>query len=186
MPYRDKELHKAYLARNHGKIRARDLRYCVQHREEAKARASKWYYANKERARKSAKAWAQKNRAKMRAYRVVFLEKNKEKNAAWQKKYWQSPKGKASKASRAHVRRVRVMSSEKRATAKEIAEVLASPACFYCGKSGVKITLDHYMPLALGGGHCKSNLVGACATCNKSKGAKDLVAFMFKSDPMLQ
>ncbi len=48
---------------------------------------------------------------------------------------------------------------------------LRSGACFYCGaeKCG---GVDHVVPLSRGGAHELANLVGACASCNSSKGAK--------------
>lgn len=43
--------------------------------------------------------------------------------------------------------------------------------CVYCGKSlfddeGVRLTLDHLVPKAIGGGNECSNLVTACHVCN--------------------
>ena len=44
-------------------------------------------------------------------------------------------------------------------------------ACHYCGASApdAKLTVDHVMPTALGGGDEPSNLVTACADCNAGK-----------------
>jgi hypothetical protein len=43
--------------------------------------------------------------------------------------------------------------------------------CRYCGASApdVKMTVDHVIPVALGGGDEPSNLVAACADCNAGK-----------------
>jgi hypothetical protein len=45
--------------------------------------------------------------------------------------------------------------------------------CRYCGSSApdVKLTVDHVMPVALGGTDDPSNLVAACASCNSGKSA---------------
>src|SRR5690606_28167154 len=43
--------------------------------------------------------------------------------------------------------------------------------CRYCGASApdVKLTVDHVIPVALGGGDEASNLVTACQPCNAGK-----------------
>jgi 5-methylcytosine-specific restriction endonuclease McrA len=44
------------------------------------------------------------------------------------------------------------------------------PGCWMCGADAD--TVDHVIPLALGGWHCLSNLRPACNSCNASKGIK--------------
>jgi len=41
--------------------------------------------------------------------------------------------------------------------------------CAYCGRTGIKLTQDHVIPLARGGGHTISNVVPACHRCNCAK-----------------
>jgi hypothetical protein len=50
--------------------------------------------------------------------------------------------------------------------------------CAYCGRGepeGVKLHIDHIVPVARGGKTELENLVTACATCNIGKSATDLV-----------
>ena len=50
--------------------------------------------------------------------------------------------------------------------------------CAYCGRGeaeGVKLHLDHIVPVARGGRTELENLVTACVTCNVGKSASDLV-----------
>jgi hypothetical protein len=46
--------------------------------------------------------------------------------------------------------------------------------CAYCGRGGrgIRLTIDHVFPVALGGTNEIGNLVTACRACNMSKGAK--------------
>jgi len=44
--------------------------------------------------------------------------------------------------------------------------------CTYCGAWAG--TVDHVVPIALGGSNDDSNLAACCAYCNRSKGAKPL------------
>jgi len=50
--------------------------------------------------------------------------------------------------------------------------------CVYCGAPAN--TIDHVVPLALGGKHEIENAVPACGTCNSSKRAKPLLAWMYQ------
>ncbi len=44
--------------------------------------------------------------------------------------------------------------------------------CQYCGKHGGPMTIDHVFPRHKGGQHIWSNVVTACAGCNRRKGGK--------------
>lgn len=47
--------------------------------------------------------------------------------------------------------------------------------CRYCGESapGVKLTIDHVVPVSLGGADEPANLVAACTDCNAGKAASN-------------
>jgi 5-methylcytosine-specific restriction endonuclease McrA len=44
--------------------------------------------------------------------------------------------------------------------------------CQYCGRESAHLTLDHVIPRSRGGTHGWTNLVSACAGCNRRKGGK--------------
>jgi 5-methylcytosine-specific restriction endonuclease McrA len=44
--------------------------------------------------------------------------------------------------------------------------------CAYCGKK-TRLTIDHVIPLAQGGGHTASNIVPACKSCNSKKHTRE-------------
>mgnify|MGYP001355667372 FL=1 len=46
--------------------------------------------------------------------------------------------------------------------------------CTYCGTSDGPFDLDHIYPVSRGGSNEPSNLTLACASCNRSKGARTL------------
>ena len=52
--------------------------------------------------------------------------------------------------------------------------LMAIGRCSYCGATGVRMTVDHVVPLSRGGGNEPANLVAACRPCNSSKGSKTL------------
>lgn len=62
--------------------------------------------------------------------------------------------------------------------------------CMYCGAEMGKVlmTVDHFIPLELGGKNDTSNYIAACKPCNKKKGSSHPVEFLrthlaAKSDP---
>lgn len=52
--------------------------------------------------------------------------------------------------------------------------------CRLCGKQTVKgnITLDHVIPVAVGGADCARNLITACRKCNEQKASMRLESFV--------
>lgn len=57
--------------------------------------------------------------------------------------------------------------------------------CAYCGKEPAQLTMDHVIPLVLGGGTTRNNIVPCCLTCNCSKSAKSLQAWAQNNDQVL-
>ena len=53
-------------------------------------------------------------------------------------------------------------------------------ACVYCGaKMGdILLTVDHFIPLEMGGKNIESNFVSACRKCNKRKGNDSPLVWM--------
>ena len=49
--------------------------------------------------------------------------------------------------------------------------------CYFCEKKIPKklLTMDHLVPLAMGGFSIKNNLVPSCKTCNSEKGRTNIV-----------
>jgi len=47
----------------------------------------------------------------------------------------------------------------------------SSSTCYYCGKRVPfkKLTMDHLLPIAMGGRSTKDNLVPSCKSCNNRK-----------------
>ena len=52
--------------------------------------------------------------------------------------------------------------------------------CQYCGVETSHLTLDHLVPRSRGGAHTWTNLVSACADCNRRKGGKSLAEARMK------
>jgi 5-methylcytosine-specific restriction endonuclease McrA len=59
--------------------------------------------------------------------------------------------------------------------------------CAYCGKEGVRLTIDHIVPKARGGKSTFENCVASCKPCNTKKGHKSCAeARMYPSTRAIQ
>lgn len=56
--------------------------------------------------------------------------------------------------------------------------------CMYCLRKmgAVQLTIDHFMPLEMGGKNDPSNYLSACRKCNKDKGAEDPQSYCARID----
>jgi 5-methylcytosine-specific restriction endonuclease McrA len=79
-----------------------------------------------------------------------------------------------------HVRRARKRGADVGLTVgrKRQLLVLQKGRCAACRSGGVELTLDHIVPLALGGSHTDDNVQLLCRSCNSRKSAKPPEVFM--------
>jgi hypothetical protein len=161
---------KAARQKNPDVYRANNRRWAQENKERLKHLARKYYLENPEKFRLASKKWAENNRdtvaAKNKQWRLDNPEKQKELNAKWRKS---NPE---KNLLYAHNRRARTIDNGIfDISNKQIAKLLQA-GCVYCGGSAEH--LDHVIPIARGGSHSIGNLVGACASCNLSKGASTI------------
>lgn len=147
----DPEAHRAYqrtwAAQAHNRARKRETEKARRSRDpdHARARLQLWRERNREHFNASAADYRARNAKRVR----------EQKRCSEQKR-----------------RASRRTSTRHAPTAAELAELTApGVTCFYC-ESAPATSVDHFIPLARGGAHELSNLVGACQSCNSSKGAK--------------
>jgi 5-methylcytosine-specific restriction endonuclease McrA len=124
--------------------------------EKQKANVKRWYDANPEKRKANDKRWREANPEKVKAYVKRWQEANPEKRAALD-----------------HARRTRVAGNGGRYTAQEWKDLCNhyGNRCLSCGRTDVKLTVDHVIPLKLGGVNTIENLQPLCKNCNSSKGA---------------
>jgi len=127
--------------------------------EPTKARVRMWEEENRERLNARRRRWAAKNRAAVRDYHAAWVASNLERAREI---------GRMSE-NRRRAKRAQVVSD---LTDEQWQTILDAAAgrCAYCGKR-CNLTMDHVVPISLGGGHTASNVVAACSSCNTSKGA---------------
>jgi 5-methylcytosine-specific restriction endonuclease McrA len=126
-----------------------------------------------------------KNKARIKENKKRYAKKNKEKISEYNKWYYATYKG-------YHRRRVQLwrqsergkeciknMNTLRRCIYKynqgisrkewELVCNYYENKCYYCGRSDVKLTMDHIIPLSKGGVHTPYNIVPSCQSCNSKK-----------------
>lgn len=125
-------------------------------REARKAQRHAYYMENRDKILKSMKEY--RSTEKVKAARLVRF-----------KKYRKTQKGKCAGARVAAKRRLQIDTCN--LTAKEWNNILTTflHCCAYCGRSDVRLTQDHVLPLSKGGAHSRFNVAPACQPCNSKK-----------------
>lgn len=99
----------------------------------------------------------------------AWYYQNKERYRESRRRYLKSAKGKAMLARQTATRRAAKLGVVSTLTAEEWQEILRvyEGICAYCDQPGT--TMDHVVPMSLGGAHAAHNVVPACRPCNCSK-----------------
>lgn len=151
---------------------------------ENRRRATKWYHQHKEQVRernkvkrdhihKVSKLWREANRTKILEMQKRWREKNKPHRDRYIRAYCRSTHGKLVYINAAARRKARLLGAVATATTHQISCILrASKTCYYCSKTfsnSLRKTIDHIMPLSLGGHHSIENMAVCCKSCNSIK-----------------
>lgn len=168
-------------------VRARPMKQCKEcHRGNVKAR----YAANPEPTKARVKAWAESNperyekgrKARYGSAKEVYVEKAKR----WAEQNEERRREIAREWARRNPETVRtnnrISGGRRRKRMRENginidreswdAIMSISPhICLYCGTDHDKLTMDHFVPVALGGRTEPGNLLPCCQPCNSKKSA---------------
>ena len=122
----------------------------------------KYYEANKEKLKEYGKEYGKKNRE-------INPEKQKESTRKWRKKNSEKL------LSLAHERRVKERNLPSGFTNNDWKKALEyfENKCAYCGNELHEPHREHFIPVMLGGGFTKDNIVPACRSCNSGKRDKN-------------
>jgi len=162
------------------------LAYCERNREREAARARKWYAENQERAsasrRKyyrenreaviaSSQKWAESNRKKSNGYKQKWAKANPEKmrecRTRWVK---ENPEKRQVINRRRKHREANVISNLSGDEWLMILEKYGHK-CLCCGSTD-NLTIDHVLPLSMGGALIAGNVQPLCGVCNSAKGPR--------------
>lgn len=161
--------------------------YYSKHIEEKLEASQRWYYANREKHIENNKTQRKLNPEKRReTERKRYWknpEKSRDKSRNWVLANLDKVKETLRKYRKSHPEkrteqfqnyRARKKFNGGRVTAKEWKQILEKydHKCLCCKRKNVKLTMDHVVPLILGGAHTAENIQPLCHSCNSRKGTK--------------
>ena len=127
------------------------------------------------------KAYYEKNKDKIleqaKAYRDLI--KDTEKYKSYHKQYSRENKEKVREYKRINRSKRRAIMKEGSFSIRDWRDILKNQKgiCVYCLKES-KLTIEHKTPLSRGGKHEKSNICGACLSCNVKKHTQTAEEFL--------
>lgn len=136
-------------------------KYRLENKEAVSAQKKKYREANAEVIAKQQHKYRIENKERMKLY---FREYSKRHRAEFPEKYNLSKLKRRAALNKNGI--YRVLPTE--------IKNLYSQNCFYCGNNS-HIEIDHIIPVSRGGRHSVGNLVAACRSCNRSKGARTIM-----------
>lgn len=177
------------------KCKACNSKYYAERADKIKERVSNHYYDNhdeviarrnelRKRPEAKAKKFVQdanyriKAKDKINQYHNQWQKQNRDKvcgyHRQWYAEHYQEQR--ARMLANQHKRRARISSNGNNTLTREDIELLFDTIkeCSYCGLNGVKLTIDHIVPISRGGANSLDNIAMACVHCNSSKGNKTL------------
>jgi len=181
---------KKYYAENREKFLASAKKWRKENRE--RYRLGRRKISKNRRARLSEEKKKELNQRgwKNRKQRLDADIEFREKKRAYLSKYYQENKGKYKKPKHSEVspeklkilrergrRQTQKRTAQKRNLVSDLTQEqwetilkMYDYRCAYCGTNEKKLTQDHVIPVAKGGGYTMGNIVPACTSCNPSKG----------------
>lgn len=168
-----KEAYREYYAKNKERMNKAGKDNYALRRSYYRERSRQYYQDHKGEYRERTKAYRIAHLVEMRAYGREHYRKHRERYRAQGRAWWSSQKAKV--AAIKHRRRARLKSNGGSYTAAEWAAMLEwfGYCCLSCGAMS-DLTVDHVIPLALGGANLIANLQPLCRSCNSQKHAHTL------------
>ena len=148
---------------------------------------AKWFARNRERDLARQAEWRSGNRERERARQAKYRAENPEYQAKYRSENREKENSRIARWNKANPEKRRALDQRRRARnanaqGTHTAEQLKARfdyhgnKCVYCNSTG-NLHADHMIPLSRGGTNFASNMVPACGSCNRSKGAKTPIEF---------
>lgn len=185
------ERDRLYRNSNPEKVRARKKKYRDENPEKVRVGYRRWIENNRDRVREVSRVWANNNRDRLKDNHARWMAKpeNKIKTSEYRKqkridrkdaerlyaRRWREQNRDRSIAA-CHRHRAKKKGGGGSYTQKEWMALVAATGnkCLCCGRSDVKLTADHIIPVSLGGSSYIDNIQPLCQGCNSRKGARTI------------
>lgn len=151
-------------------------RYRQKNQQAVRERKQKYYRQNRDTERKKGQIYYQNNQEKIKANTRLYREGHPGKHIGYNRRYDQANPEKV--AAKNHRRRTKKAGNGGSYTSQEWKDlcVYYDHRCLRCGKQEpkIKLTVDHVLPLDLGGPNNLDNLQPLCGSCNSWKGNRHI------------
>lgn len=177
---RVKENQRKYVAANREKVREKDRKYKHTHRELVNERSKIYKQTHPEKVKKYKDEHREQDNLYHRIRYAENIEKERQRSKdkyirdkvhvqEYNKNYHATHQGLRQEYKRKY--RARRKNAEGYITKKEWDELLDrfNHTCLRCGRTDIKLTLDHVIPLTRGGSHTIDNAQPLCISCNSIK-----------------
>lgn len=140
-------------------VNRKNRKWAIDNPEKRYAYAVKYRINNPEKIRQAERDWREKNRDKRRESVRKWQQANPEQRALNERN-----------------REAKKRNAGGTITSKEIEQLKIKQGnkCLCCGKTNTKLTLDHVIPISLGGENTIENAQMLCGSCNSRKGARHI------------
>jgi hypothetical protein len=163
---------KAYRAGRVEEYKKTKHAYYIAHRDHCLEKAKEWHLNNLERSKLNKYLYVARNRNKQRESVKKASEKWRKNHPEYKRGWIEDNPNKGREYN--WTRRTRRKNCGGHFTAKQWEVLLEKYGnkCLCCGRSDVKITADHVVPLRLGGSNTIGNIQPLCKSCNCKKALK--------------
>lgn len=164
-----REATRRYAKKNREKIRERVRKWLADHPwkilEYSRRQRANHPETERERSKRKRERYPEKEKARKEKWLANNAERERERRRKWIASHPERNRHDA------QVRRARERQAEGKVTINEWLELLDKYGhkCLCCGRTDVKLTMDHVVPLALGGPHKIENIQPLCLSCNSRK-----------------
>lgn len=142
-------------------------------------RVKKWKDENKEYVKKRDASYRKKNFQRRKEYNKKWLEEHPDWKLEWERSHRE--KNVDYYRDKTRRRRARLANCQTFEIIPKDLRKLYSFPCYNCGATS-DITMDHVIPVSIGGNHGIGNLIPLCGSCNSQKGARTLMEWRKSSD----
>lgn len=162
-------------------------KYRENNKEKTFQATKKWRKENREKVNLIKRVWRFLNRERINEQKRELYKKNKDfilarqREKAWYKT--ERARETSKKWREENKERIRVSNRNRKSALKNVAGSLSleewqeikdmyGNKCLCCGRSDVKLTIDHVVPIKLGGSNTADNIQPLCGSCNSRKNTK--------------
>lgn len=172
---------REYYAANASRIKDNVKNWSERNADRVKERAAGRYRKKADAIKAAAKEWASLNKVRRKEIAEKSAEKNRSRKNEQQRianrEFYRLYPDVAREEGRmrAAIRRSRAVEAGiniKRSDWRALIDFFETGVCLYCKTYGHKLTMDHWIPVSLGGKTEVGNLIPCCKSCNSRKSNK--------------